>query len=333
MLRHLVLVLGNNRGGGFAHMAKFIEGRTARSLERRWDRLKDKPAPVHVCGLSAEWKRSLTSACELDAEKNAGLKSRVPIRPERARAGPSSQYRGVSWYKASGKWMARIIVDGKHRHLGYFAEEIEAAAAYREAAATIAQGGALPARPARAGHTAIARIEDCDASEVLEVSIGRFTSVRSFAGKTVCHTYSSPTRAQARGLLLAEQQTGAAVEGARTLLEQGAISSTRKRKVAAASVVLRASPAEVRVPQLSCRGVVWLHSGGHMCCPSLCAELDGTVAGASSILAGMPSAASAADRSDAVSCGRGSASSTGYVRWSGARPWHGSLPHGSLPRC
>jgi hypothetical protein len=46
--------------------------------------------------------------------------------------------------------MAQISVDGKSRHLGSFADEEEAAVAYREAAAAIAQGGALPARPARA---------------------------------------------------------------------------------------------------------------------------------------------------------------------------------------
>jgi hypothetical protein len=45
----------------------------------------------------------------------------------------SSQHRGVHWAKASGKWVAMISVNGKRRHLGYFADEEEAAAAYREA--------------------------------------------------------------------------------------------------------------------------------------------------------------------------------------------------------
>jgi hypothetical protein len=39
----------------------------------------------------------------------------------------------VCWHKTSGKWRARIRIDGKQRHLGYFADEEEAAAAYREA--------------------------------------------------------------------------------------------------------------------------------------------------------------------------------------------------------
>jgi hypothetical protein len=53
--------------------------------------------------------------------------------PPPARAGHSSQHRGVSWHKARGKWRAQILIDGKSRFLGCFADEEEAAAAYREA--------------------------------------------------------------------------------------------------------------------------------------------------------------------------------------------------------
>jgi hypothetical protein len=49
-------------------------------------------------------------------------------------AEPSSQHRGVHWVKARGKWAAQIRIDGKQRHLGRFADEEQAAAAYREAA-------------------------------------------------------------------------------------------------------------------------------------------------------------------------------------------------------
>lgn len=41
------------------------------------------------------------------------------------------RFKGVTFYKRTGKWMARI----QHRHLGYFETEEEAAAAYNEAAA------------------------------------------------------------------------------------------------------------------------------------------------------------------------------------------------------
>ena len=45
----------------------------------------------------------------------------------------SSKYVGVSWHKGSKKWMSRIVINGKRKHLGYFFEEIEASNAYQNA--------------------------------------------------------------------------------------------------------------------------------------------------------------------------------------------------------
>jgi hypothetical protein len=45
----------------------------------------------------------------------------------------SSQYPGVSWYKAYQKWRSRIVINGKSKHLGYFMDEYEAFNVYREA--------------------------------------------------------------------------------------------------------------------------------------------------------------------------------------------------------
>lgn len=42
----------------------------------------------------------------------------------------TSSYRGVTWHKAKKKWNAKITVNYKRIHLGYFAEKIEAAKAY-----------------------------------------------------------------------------------------------------------------------------------------------------------------------------------------------------------
>ena len=39
----------------------------------------------------------------------------------------SSQYRGVSWHKARGKWRAYSCIDNKSKHLGLFDNEAEAA--------------------------------------------------------------------------------------------------------------------------------------------------------------------------------------------------------------
>ena len=49
----------------------------------------------------------------------------------RAHIKSSSKYVGVSWHKGRKKWMSRIVINGKRKHLGYFFEEIEASNAYQ----------------------------------------------------------------------------------------------------------------------------------------------------------------------------------------------------------
>ena len=49
------------------------------------------------------------------------------------RADNTSGHVGVSWIARVKKWIAQIIVDGKHRHLGYFTD-LDAAVAARKAA-------------------------------------------------------------------------------------------------------------------------------------------------------------------------------------------------------
>jgi hypothetical protein len=69
-------------------------------------------------------------------------------KPLPARREPISSHRGVSWNKAGGNWWAIISAGGKRRHLGCFDSEEEAAKAYLQAVAAVAQGGggSLPAR-------------------------------------------------------------------------------------------------------------------------------------------------------------------------------------------
>ena len=45
----------------------------------------------------------------------------------------SSEYVGVNWYKRSNKWVAKIWVNGKKKHLGYFINEYDAHLAYQKA--------------------------------------------------------------------------------------------------------------------------------------------------------------------------------------------------------
>lgn len=55
------------------------------------------------------------------------------MRNRRAFRDCASNYKGVSWYKNSAKWVARIYVAGKAISLGYFVDESEAARAYDNA--------------------------------------------------------------------------------------------------------------------------------------------------------------------------------------------------------
>ena len=45
--------------------------------------------------------------------------------------GGSSDYIGVVWNKLSKKWRARIHINGRTRHLGLFADELEASESYQ----------------------------------------------------------------------------------------------------------------------------------------------------------------------------------------------------------
>ena len=46
----------------------------------------------------------------------------------------SSKYKGVTWNKDMRKWRTKICINSKVEHLGYFADEKEAAMAYDKAA-------------------------------------------------------------------------------------------------------------------------------------------------------------------------------------------------------
>lgn len=46
----------------------------------------------------------------------------------------SSLYKGVYWKKSIGKWCARIMINNKYMHIGYYTTEESAAMAYNDAA-------------------------------------------------------------------------------------------------------------------------------------------------------------------------------------------------------
>ena len=52
------------------------------------------------------------------------------MRAKRSRSDNTSGYRGVCFQKGGNGWHARIGVDGKQHHIGYFSDPVDAAKAY-----------------------------------------------------------------------------------------------------------------------------------------------------------------------------------------------------------
>lgn len=57
-----------------------------------------------------------------------------------AQSNNKSGFKGVSWSRVAKKWMAEIVVRGRHYHLGYHDDPARAAAAYREAVDRLTDG-------------------------------------------------------------------------------------------------------------------------------------------------------------------------------------------------
>ena len=99
-------------------------GRTTKFLHRF---ILDTPTGMHtdhINGNGLDNRRSNLRVCT-NAENR---------RNQRSQTGRSSKFKGVNWHKMAAKWRAQVKVDGKTKHLGYFASEIDAARAYDTAA-------------------------------------------------------------------------------------------------------------------------------------------------------------------------------------------------------
>ena len=60
--------------------------------------------------------------------------TRRTVETQKNRTDGTSVYKGVSYYKPTGKWKASLRNAGKENYLGYFTDEREAAEAYNKAA-------------------------------------------------------------------------------------------------------------------------------------------------------------------------------------------------------
>jgi len=113
------------------------------------------PASTEIVEDAPKVKAAATAKSR-DAEKTEAKKTR---------------FTGLSWLQSKKRWVARILIDGKRTHLGYFQDEEDAARKYDEVAATI-PGKALnfpraaPMQPCINGDLGDLEGEKVQASEV-----------------------------------------------------------------------------------------------------------------------------------------------------------------------
>ena len=87
-------------------------------------RIKKKQVRLGSFASETEAAQSYVEAC-LSLANNQSI---LIVHPNK-----TSRYKGVCWHKGPNKWIASIYRDGKRHHLGYYANEQEAANAYQTA--------------------------------------------------------------------------------------------------------------------------------------------------------------------------------------------------------
>lgn len=111
---------------GYIHVYLNGKSRLAHRLVYKYWYGSDPPEYIdHINGIKTD-----NRLCNLRAA-NAKENSR-----NRGATG-KSEYKGVGWHKPKSKWRACIRINGKHKFLGYYSEELDAAEAYNHAAKTI----------------------------------------------------------------------------------------------------------------------------------------------------------------------------------------------------
>ncbi len=85
------------------------------------------PVGVHVDHIDGDGLNNRIANLRLCTRSENGMNRRKEL-------GCSSKFKGVYWDKSKAKWHARIVLDKKHKSLGRFASELEAALAYDFAA-------------------------------------------------------------------------------------------------------------------------------------------------------------------------------------------------------
>jgi len=121
---HLHTRKKKNRTYRYARTCFYVNGKRLKVPMARI--ILNAPAEFDVDHNDGDGLRNLKSNLRLATRANNTQNARKPIRPA------TSAFKGVQ--AVGNKWRARIFVQSKRRHLGIFATEEEAAAAYDRAA-------------------------------------------------------------------------------------------------------------------------------------------------------------------------------------------------------
>lgn len=123
-----------------AHIEIELYGENARGGHKQYQRLKREGWPkerfqllCYNCNAKKEHKRRRAlieqNWGERDNADRTAVQAKIGIR-----AHNTSGFKGVFWDKQKGKWAARIMLDYKTKHLGFFVDIADAARAYNVAA-------------------------------------------------------------------------------------------------------------------------------------------------------------------------------------------------------
>ena len=132
-------------------VALFVPGSDGQPT-RRWYALEEPSGPVYAVRTESSPRRMVwlhreicrpRAGLDVDHIDNNGLNNRRANLREatrsqnlanRSKSRGRGRFKGVYWDASRGLWQAMLRVNGKNRHLGRFADEVEAAKAYNIAA-------------------------------------------------------------------------------------------------------------------------------------------------------------------------------------------------------
>lgn len=142
-----VIVLTGKRGGftvvdneDFAHLNQWRWQRTKKGYVRRCEKRNGKVRVFYlhreILGLRGRPQGDHENGVRYD-NRRRNLRTCTPTQSSAntsAHFDGSSPFKGVSFHKKSGKWMAEICGHGNRRYLGLFTDPQQAAVAYNNAA-------------------------------------------------------------------------------------------------------------------------------------------------------------------------------------------------------